>query len=72
MLLAGDDTMSDPGVSVRLGDLAHCRSGDKGNRANVGVVADRAEGLQLAARSVDRRGRVGIPPADGDRRGDSL
>lgn len=25
--------------TVRLGDLAHCRSGDKGNRANVGVVA---------------------------------
>src|SRR5262245_32576418 len=28
-----------PGT-VRLGDLAHARSGDKGNRANVGVVAD--------------------------------
>ncbi len=28
---------------VRLGDLAHARSGDKGDRANVGVVAtDRA------------------------------
>lgn len=28
---------------VRLGDLAHARSGDKGNRANIGVVAnDRA------------------------------
>jgi hypothetical protein len=25
---------------TRLGDLAHCRSGDKGNRANVGVVAN--------------------------------
>jgi hypothetical protein len=25
---------------VRLGDLAHARSGDKGNRANIGVVAD--------------------------------
>ena len=24
---------------VRLGDLAHTRSGDKGNRANIGVVA---------------------------------
>jgi hypothetical protein len=24
---------------VRLGDLAHARSGDKGNRANIGVVA---------------------------------
>ena len=25
--------------SIRLGDLAHARSGDKGNRANIGVVA---------------------------------
>lgn len=24
---------------VRLGELAHARSGDKGNRANIGVVA---------------------------------
>jgi hypothetical protein len=28
-----------PETSVRLGDLAHARSGDKGNRANIGVVA---------------------------------
>jgi hypothetical protein len=26
-------------ATVRLGDLAHARSGDKGDRANVGVVA---------------------------------
>ena len=26
-------------ASVRVGELAHARSGDKGNRANVGVVA---------------------------------
>lgn len=32
--------MSTPLRTVRLGDLAHCRSGDKGNRANIGVVAD--------------------------------
>ena len=25
---------------VRLGDIAHARSGDKGNRANIGVVAN--------------------------------
>jgi hypothetical protein len=28
---------------IRLGDLAHCRSGDKGNRANIGVVVDDSE-----------------------------
>ncbi|MHC5544041.1 AtuA-related protein [Singulisphaera rosea] len=28
---------------IRLGDLAHARSGDKGNRANIGVVANDAE-----------------------------
>jgi hypothetical protein len=27
------------GGRVRVGDLAHARSGDKGNRANIGVVA---------------------------------
>ena len=26
--------------TVRLGDLAHARSGDKGDQANIGVVAD--------------------------------
>ena len=26
-------------LPLRLGDLAHARSGDKGNRANVGLVA---------------------------------
>jgi hypothetical protein len=30
---------SGPGAH-RLGDFAHARSGDKGNRANIGVVAD--------------------------------
>lgn len=28
--------------SVRLGDVAHARSGDKGNHANIGVVANGA------------------------------
>lgn len=28
--------------TVRLGDLAHGRSGDKGNRLNLGIVADDA------------------------------
>jgi hypothetical protein len=32
--------------SVRLGDLAHARSGDKGNRANIGVVAFDREGYE--------------------------
>ena len=27
-------------TTTRLGDLAHARSGDKGNRANIGVVAN--------------------------------
>jgi hypothetical protein len=29
-----------PSTTIRLGDLAHARSGDKGNRANIGVVAN--------------------------------
>lgn len=33
--------MIDPnnGATIRLGDIAHARSGDKGNHANVGVIA---------------------------------
>jgi hypothetical protein len=30
-------------ATVRLGEIAHARSGDKGNRANVGVVANDPE-----------------------------
>jgi hypothetical protein len=30
-------------LGLRLGDFAHARSGDKGNRANIGVVALDAE-----------------------------
>ncbi len=32
--------MTESAAPVLLGDLAHCRSGDKGNRANIGVVAN--------------------------------
>ncbi len=28
-----------PTATIRLGDIAHARSGDKGNHANVGVIA---------------------------------
>jgi hypothetical protein len=31
--------MAEPARTVRLGDLAHTRSGDKGDRSNIGVVA---------------------------------
>jgi hypothetical protein len=34
--------MKPSGKTVRLGDLAHARSGDKGDRANIGVVAEDA------------------------------
>jgi hypothetical protein len=36
--------MPDLTRSIRLGDLAHTRSGDKGNRSNIGVVANDAAG----------------------------
>jgi len=34
--------MHSPARSIRLGDLAHTRSGDKGDRSNIGVVANDA------------------------------
>ncbi len=36
--------MPEQSRTVRLGDLAHTRSGDKGDRSNVGVVANDAAG----------------------------
>src|SRR4051812_2247808 len=37
-------TMPEQPRTVRLGDLAHTRSGDKGDRSNVGVVANNEAG----------------------------
>lgn len=34
--------VSQTGSTIRLGDLAHTRSGDKGDTANIGVVANDA------------------------------
>jgi hypothetical protein len=39
-------------MKVRLLDLAHARSGDKGNTANVGVIARRAAWYPLLAREL--------------------
>ncbi len=45
--------MSDT-VQVRLLDLAHARSGDKGDTANVGLIALRPEWYPLLEREVTR------------------
>lgn len=42
----------DPFVKVRLVDLAHARSGDKGDTANVGVIALQPEWYDLLAREL--------------------
>ena len=34
--------MSDQSPQIRLGELAHTRSGDKGDRSNIGVIANDA------------------------------
>ncbi len=39
-------------MQVRLLDIAHARSGDKGDTANVGVIAARAEWFPLIAREL--------------------
>ncbi len=36
--------IADDRSTIRLGEIAHARSGDKGNRANIGVIAN-DEGL---------------------------
>jgi hypothetical protein len=37
-------------MKVRLGDIAHARSGDKGDTANVGVIALKPEWYDVLAR----------------------
>ena len=41
-------------MKVRLLDLAHARSGDKGDTANVGVIALRPEWYPLVSRELTR------------------
>jgi len=41
-------------VKVRLVDIAHARSGDKGDTANVGLIALRPQWYELLARYVTR------------------
>jgi len=41
-------------MKVRLVDIAHARSGDKGDTANVGVIAMRSEWYPLIARHLTR------------------
>jgi hypothetical protein len=42
-------------VKVRLVDIAHARSGDKGDTANVGVIALKREWYPLLARELTER-----------------
>ena len=42
-------------MKVRLVDIAHARSGDKGDTANVGVIAMRSEWYPLLARELTER-----------------
>ena len=44
-------------MKVRLVDIAHARSGDKGDTANVGVIALRPEWYPLLARDAHARAR---------------
>ena len=39
-------------MKIRLLDIAHARSGDKGDTANVGLIANRQEWYPLLAREV--------------------
>jgi hypothetical protein len=41
-----------PGRRVRLADIAHARSGDKGDTANVGLIARRAVDYPVLVREV--------------------
>ena len=65
-------TMGKEEPTIRLGDLAHARSGDKGNTANIGVVArDDASFAWLRSHLTEASGR-GPPAGAGDRRGPAV
>lgn len=51
-------------MRVRLLDIAHARSGDKGDTANVGVIANRREWYPVLARELTRE-RVAAHFRDG-------
>jgi hypothetical protein len=42
-------------MKVRLVDIAHARSGDKGDTANVGVIAKRADWYDVLTRELTER-----------------
>jgi hypothetical protein len=42
-------------LALRLRDIAHARSGDKGNHANVGVIAYTPEGYEFLGRFLTER-----------------
>ena len=58
--------------SVRLGDLAHCRSGDKGDAANIGVVANDGARYAWLEGHADGGGGGRVPGAAGDRPGPAV
>ena len=39
-------------MKIQLGEIAHARSGDKGDLVNIGVIAYRAEDFELLLREV--------------------
>ena|SRR5579883_2126791 len=39
-------------MKIRLGDIAHTRSGDKGDTCNIGVIAKDARHYELLAREI--------------------
>jgi hypothetical protein len=38
--------------TLKLGDIAHARSGDKGNHANIGVIADSPDDFEFLRREL--------------------
>jgi hypothetical protein len=48
------DQLSMPTHSITLGEIAHARSGDKGNHANVGVIAYTAVGYEFLRHELTR------------------
>ena len=71
-MVGRDPTMTEDARSIRLGDLGHTRSGDKGNRSNIGVVARDGAAYAWLEPRLDRGGRRRFPATARDRYRPSL
>ena len=56
-------------ANVKLGDICHCRAGDKGDISNLGLIVYDQKDYSLVREKVTAGGGEGILQGDGNREG---